>query len=55
MVGISLEKTPKILFFRNRMKDKPIHFYGDKISQNSITEFIMENTTFDWEDAWGEL
>ena len=37
------------------MKDKPIHFYGEKINPESISEFIMENTTFDWDETWGEL
>jgi len=32
-----VDKTPKIVFFRNRMKDKPIHYYGGKISaKNTI-------------------
>lgn len=51
----SVEKTPKIVFYRNRMKDRPIHFSGTKISEESMIEFIMENTTFDWKDEWGEL
>jgi hypothetical protein len=51
----SVEKTPKLVFFRNRMKDKPIHFYAGKISEQSVVEFIMENTTFDWKDEWAEL
>jgi len=50
-----VEKTPKIVYYRNRQKDKPIHFYGGKISEESVVEFIMENTTFDWKDEWGEL
>jgi hypothetical protein len=32
------------------MKDKPVHFLGSTISAESVIEFIMENTTFDWED-----
>lgn len=51
----AVEKTPKIVYYRNRQKDKPIHFYGGKISEESVVEFIMENTTFDWKDEWGEL
>lgn len=37
------------------MKDRPIHFSANKISEASIIEFIMENTTFDWNDEWAEL
>lgn len=37
------------------MKDRPIHFSASKISEFSIIEFIMENTTFDWNDEWAEL
>ncbi len=51
----AVEKTPKIVYYRNRMKDRPIHFSGSKISEDSVTEFIMENTTFDWKEEWGEL
>jgi hypothetical protein len=32
------------------MKDKPIHFYDGKISEQNVMDFIMENTTFDWKD-----
>jgi hypothetical protein len=49
-LGFMVEKTPKLVFFRNRMKDRPIHFYEQKISERSVTDFIMENVTFDWKD-----
>lgn len=37
------------------MKDYPIHFSAKTISVESVIEFIMENTTFDFEDEWAEL
>lgn len=37
------------------MKNYPIHFQKQVISSENVIEFIMENTTFDWEDEWGEL
>jgi hypothetical protein len=37
------------------MKDYPIHFSGKTISPQTVIDFIMENTTFDFEDAWAEL
>lgn len=47
--------TPMIVFYGHRMKDKPVHFVNRVISAQNVIEFIMENTTFDWEDEWGEL
>lgn len=47
--------TPMIVFYGHRMKDKPVHFVNSVISAQNVIEFIMENTTFDWEDEWGEL
>jgi hypothetical protein len=35
------------------MKDKPVHYNKGVISAENVIEFIMENTTFDWEDSWG--
>ena len=49
---ISVKGTPKVLFYRNRMKDRPIHFSGPTISGESMVEFVMENTTFDFEEEW---
>lgn len=54
-LGFTIKPTPKIVFFRNRMKDYPIHFTGSIISTQSLVEFIMENTTFDFEEEWVEL
>lgn len=42
--------TPSIVFFGHRMKDRPVHFVKPIVSAENVIEFIMENTTFDWED-----
>jgi hypothetical protein len=42
--------TPLILFYGHRMKDRPVHYVKSLISAENVIEFIMENTTFDWED-----
>ena len=52
-MGVAISHTPNIIFFRNRMKEHPIYFNLHTISIESVIEFIMENTTFDWEDRWG--
>lgn len=54
-MGFVVKPTPKLVFLRNRMKDYPIHFAGKTISLSSVLDFIMENTTFDFEDEWAEL
>ena len=50
-----IKPTPRLIFFRNRMKDYPIHFSGKTLSATTVLDFIMENTTFDFEDEWAEL
>ena len=47
--------TPKLIFFRSRMRNLPINFMGKTISASSVLDFIMENTTYDFEDEWAEL
>ena len=42
--------TPKLIFFRNKMRNLPINFMGKTISFSSVLDFIMENTTYDFED-----
>jgi hypothetical protein len=32
------------------MKDYPIHFMAKTISTKNVIDFILENTTFDFED-----
>lgn len=54
-LGFLVKSTPRLVFFRNRQKDYPIHFQGKTISTRTVLDFIMENTTFDFEDAWAEL
>jgi hypothetical protein len=54
-LGFLVNTTPRIVYYRNRMKDYPIHFSGKTISARTVVEFIMENTTFDFEDSWAEL
>ena len=54
-LGFLVNNTPRIVYYRNRMKDYPIHFSGKTLSARSVIEFIMENTTFDFEDSWAEL
>lgn len=54
-LGFVVTPTPKLVFLRNRMKDYPIHFGGKTISFKSVVDFVMENTTFDFEDEWAEL
>lgn len=44
-----------MVFYAHRMKDRPAHYLNSVISAENVLEFIMENTTFDWEDEWGEL
>jgi hypothetical protein len=43
-----VKPTPKVVFFRNRMRNHPIHFRGKTISATTMIDFIMENTTFDF-------
>lgn len=54
-LGFVVKPTPKLVFLRNRMKDYPIHFGAKTISVQSVLDFIMENTTFDFEEEWAEL
>ena len=54
-LGFVVKPTPRLIFLRNRMRDHPIHFGGKTISSSSVIDFIMENTTFDFEDEWAEL
>lgn len=54
-LGFLVKHTPKLVYFRNKMKDYPIHFDGKTLSAQTVLEFIMENTTFDFEDRWAEL
>lgn len=54
-LGFVVKPTPKLTYFRSRMRNHPIHFSGKTISASSVIEFIMENTTFDFEDQWAEL
>lgn len=54
-LGFVSKPTPRVVFFRNRMKTHPIYFSGKTISHSSLLEFIMENTTFDFEEHWAEL
>ena len=49
-LGFQVKPTPKLTFFRNRMRNHPIHFNGKTISATSVIDFIMENTTFDFQD-----
>jgi hypothetical protein len=51
-LGYLVTSTPRLVFYRNKMKDYPIHFSGKTISPQSVIDFIMENTTFDFEDEW---
>lgn len=51
-LGFIVKSTPRLVFYRNKMKDYPIHFAGKTISPQSVIDFIMENTTFDFEDEW---
>lgn len=48
-LGFEVKVSPAVSFYRNKIKGIPIHFSGTKMSAESIIEFIMENTTFDWE------
>ena len=54
-LGFVIKPTPKIVFFRNRMKNYAIHYTAHSISTRGVIDFIMENTTFDFEDEWAEL
>jgi len=47
-LGFVIKPTPRVVFFRNRMKDHPIHFSGKTLSGKTVIDFIMENTTFDF-------
>ena len=47
-LGFVIKPTPKLTFFRNRMRNHPIHFAGKTISAEQVINFIMENTTFDF-------
>ena len=40
---------PKIMFYRQGMKDKPIFFGKTTVTAETVIEFIMENVTHDWE------
>ena len=54
-LGFVIKPTPKIVFFRNKMKNYAIHYTAHSISTRGVIDFIMENTTFDFEDEWAEL
>jgi hypothetical protein len=54
-LGFVVKPTPRLVYLRNKMKDYPIHFSGKTISAESVLEFVMENTTFDFDEAWAEL
>lgn len=47
-LGFLVKKPPRIVFFRNKMKDYPIHFSAKTLSPRAVLDFIMENTTFDF-------
>ena len=54
-LGFVLKPLPKLVFYRSRMRNHPIHFSAKTISASTVIDFIMENTTFDFEDEWAEL
>jgi hypothetical protein len=54
-LGFLSKPTPKVVFYRSGMRDHPLHFQSKTISASSVIDFILENTTFDFEDAWAEL
>jgi len=49
-LGFEVKVTPAVIFYGHRMKDKPVHYLKSTISAANVIDFIMENTTFDWED-----
>jgi len=51
-LGFVINPIPKVVFLKNKMKDYPLHFTGRTISAETVIEFVMENTTFDFEDEW---
>lgn len=54
-IGFEPKVTPWIIFYGHRMKNAaPVHFQNGIISSQTVIEFIMENTTFDWVEAEAE-
>lgn len=47
-LGYEVKRTPSLVFYAHRMKDRPVPFSNSLISAESVIEFVMENTTFDW-------